>query len=71
MKTSTHELKPHHIILFCNYLTKEERGEGGEDYIRSTINEVERHPQYEELNRRDYDERWIERGLRISDCTKI
>ena len=66
----THMLKPHHIILLSNYIMK---GDGGEHYIRDTINDFEHYPQYEEIYRRDlerdgvpikYDQGFVDRLVR-------
>jgi hypothetical protein len=52
MHTVTHRLKPHHVILLSNYIIQ---GDGGEHYIRSTINDFEHYPQYEEIYRKDHE----------------
>ena len=41
-----HKLKPHHVLLMNNFIAK---GNDGENYIRSTINDSENFPQYEEI----------------------
>ena len=46
MNTAAHRLNPHHVILLSCYIIK---GDGGEDYIRGTINDFKEYPQYEPL----------------------
>jgi len=52
MDAVIHRLKPHHVLLLSNYIKK---GDEGEHYIRSTINDFKHYPQYEELYRKDHE----------------